>query len=75
MSDDLTFTQACADRLGFGWSIRGSPIATIRSTVFQLLGGKPKSVAEIETKLTAYRFDANALSPEEKARLFSILVE
>ena len=75
MSDNLTFVQSCADRLGFGWSVRGSPIATIRSTVFQLLGGKPKSVAEIETKLTAYRFDANALSPEEKTRLFTILVE
>ena len=75
MSDNLTFIQSCADRLGFGWSIRGSPIATIRSTVFQLLGGKPKSVAEIEMKLAAYRFDASALSAEEKARLFAILVE
>ena len=75
MSANLTFVQSCADRLGFGWSIRGSPIATIRSTVFQLLGGRPKSIAEIEAKLTAYRFDANALSQEEKARLFTILVE
>ena len=72
---DITFIQSCADRLGFGWSVRGSPISTIRSTVFQLLGGKPKSVAEIETKLAAYRFDANALSQEEKARLFAILVD
>jgi hypothetical protein len=40
-----------------------------------LLGGKPTSVAEIETKLAAYRFDANALSQDEKARLFAILVE
>ena len=71
---DITFVQSCADRLGFGWSVRGSPISTIRSTVFQLLGGKPKSVAEIESKLAAYRFDANALSHEEKTRLFSILV-
>ena len=75
MSDNLTFIQSCADRLGFGWSIRGSPISTIRSTVFQLLGGKPRSVAEIESKLAAYRFDANALSAEEKTRLFAILVE
>jgi hypothetical protein len=75
MADNLTFIQSCADRLGFGWSIRGCPIATIRSTVFQLLGGRPKSVAEIESKLAAYRFDANALNPEEKARLFTILVE
>ena len=71
---DITFVQSCADRLGFGWSVRGSPIATIRSTVFQLLGGKPISVAEIETKLAAYRFDVNALSAEEKTRLFTILV-
>jgi len=75
MSDDLTFVQSCADRLGFGWSVRGSPISTIRSTIFQLLGGKPRSVAEIESKLAAYRFDANALSHEEKTRLFAILVE
>ena len=75
MSDNLTFIQSCADRLGFGWSVRGSPISTIRSAVFQLLGGKPESIAEIEIKLTAYRFDVNALSPEEKTRLFAILVE
>ena len=74
MSDNLTFVQSCADRLGFGWSVRGSPIATIRSTVFQLLGGKPRSVADIESRLAAYRFDANTLSAEEKTRLFSILV-
>ena len=75
MSANLTFVQSCADRLGFGWSIRGSPIATIRSTVFQLLGGRPTSVGDIESRLAAYRFDANALSAEEKARLFAILVE
>ena len=75
MSDNLTFIQSCADRLGFGWSIRGSPISTIRSTVFQLLGGKPTSVAEIEAQLAAYRFDANVLIEEEKTRLFTILVE
>ena len=74
MSDDLTFVQSCADRLGFGWSVRGSPISTIRSTVFQLLGGKPRSVADIESRLAAYRFDANALSAEEKTRMFAILV-
>ena len=72
---DITFVQSCADRLGFGWSIRGSPISTIRSTVFQLLGGKPTSVAEIEAQLAAYRFDANVLIEEEKTRLFTILVE
>ena len=75
MSDNLTFIQSCADRLGFGWSIRGSPISTIRSTVFQLLGGKPTSIADIEAQLAAYRFGANVLTEEEKARLFTILVE
>ena len=71
---DIAFIQSCADRLGFGFAVRGSPLPTIRTTVFRLLGGRPKSIAEIEAKLTAFRFDANALSLEEKTRLFAILV-
>ena len=71
---DITFVQSCADRLGFGFAIRGSPLPTIRSTVFRILGGKPKSIAEIESKLSMHRLDANALTPEEKSRLFAILV-